>query len=237
MNKIIIANWKSNPSSLEEAQELFKSEIEIAQQYQNVQIVICSPLNFLKELVKTNQTRLGAQDVFWQSKPDFSLSHVLIGHSDRRYGLGETDETVNQKLKTALKAAVTPVLLVGEREKGQLWEEVLADQLTKDLASLSAEQVVKILFCYEPVWAISTSTGGHADTPENALEAIRFIKNFLITRNQLPETNYQFLYGGSINENNVADFLKHPEISGAVVGKASLDANQFGKILEITNSL
>ncbi len=236
--KIIIANWKSKPSTLAEARELFKAEISAAEQYENVQTVICPPDEFLEFLYSNYKLNLGAQDVFWpeNSKPTVLVSHVLAGHSDRRYGLGETDEVINQKLKMALKAGIIPILLVGERE-GESRENVLTTQLTKDLAGLSSGQVSKVLFTYEPVWAISTNLGGHPDTPESALGAIRFIQNFLLINYQLSTINYQLLYGGSISESNVADFLKHPEISGVVVGAASLDAVKFEKILEITNNI
>ena len=239
-NKIIIANWKDNPATLVETEELFKAEIYIAKRYENVQTVICPPTEFLEQLLQggpVNRAALyGAQDVFWpeNSKPTVPISHVLVGHSERRYDLGETDEIVNQKLKAVLEEGIVPVLFVGERG-GESREEILTVQLAKDLAGLSVEQVSKILFTYEPVWAISTNPGGHSDTPENALEAIKFIDDFLTIYYKLKTKNY--LYGGSVNENNVADFLKHPEISGVVVGKASLDSNRFLQILNATTMI
>lgn len=211
--KVIIANWKNHPETLPEAENLFKTEIESAQKYPNVQTIIYPPDKFLEQLTGEAVRK----------------DYVLVGHSSKREE-GETDETINQKLKKDLEAGVTPILFVGEKQ-GEPREEVLQNQLIKDLAGLSVEQISKILFTYEPVWAISTNPGGHADTPENALGAIKFIKEFL----KLPTSN--FLYGGSVNESNVADFLKHPEISGAVVGQASLDASQFAKILETADAL
>lgn len=232
MRKIIIANWKNNPSTFEEAQELFKVEMETAKKYSQVQTVICPPDKFLDQL---SRGAVGAQDVFWDEyRPDWAISHVLVGHSDRRYGLGETDEVINQKLKKALGDGIAPILLVGERE-GESREDILKSQLKKDLVDISADQLSKILFCYEPVWAISTNPNGHPDTPESALEAIGFIQNFLTKNYKLKTLNY--LYGGSVNESNVADFLSKPEISGAIVGKASLDSKQFNKILKVVSGL
>lgn len=235
MGKIIIANWKSHPATLEEAQELFKAEMEAAQKYPKVQTIIYLPDMFLEQLTGSA----------------VRTDYVLVGHSSQRE-LGETDKQINQKIKNALMAGVTPVLFIGERE-GESREEILTVQLTKDLADLSADQISKILFAYEPVWAISRPAPDIAsvlspqrrsgpDTPENVLETIRFIDSFLTTNyppagraGKLKTINY--LYGGSVNEKNVADFLSKPEISGAVVGKASLDPDQFYKILEIVNNI
>ncbi|TSC74376.1 MAG: triosephosphate isomerase (TIM) [Parcubacteria group bacterium Gr01-1014_44] len=239
--KIIIANWKANPGTLLEAQALFSMEASAAEQYAGVETVICPPFIFLEELARITRHidistfSLGAQDIETPTMlKNFGVSHVLVGHSDRRYGLGETDEVVNQKLKIALEAGIIPVLLVGEKERGESRESILAEQLEKDLAGLLAEQAAKILFTYEPVWAISTGPGGQADTPESALEAIKFIREFLTTNYKLQTINC--LYGGSVNEQNATDFLRHPEINGAVVGGASLDAVRFSKILEVVSN-
>ncbi|MDP3731401.1 MAG: triose-phosphate isomerase, partial [bacterium] len=100
MNKIIIANWKSNPKTLEEAQELFRTEVAAADRYLKVRTVICPPPAFLEKLAQIDQSYLGAQDIeIAETLKNFGVSHVLIGHSDRRYGLGETDEVVNKKIK------------------------------------------------------------------------------------------------------------------------------------------
>ena len=261
--KIIIANWKNHPSTLIEAQELFRAEVSMAEQYKNVQTVICPPKEFLEQLardvvgtvfashsvlnswpkclrdknyVPRKSLAIGAQDVFWEkSSDDFLVSHVLVGHSDRRYDLGETDEVVNFKLKTALGAGVVPILFVGEKEKGENREKVLLDQLTKDLIGLLPEQIAKILFCYEPVWAISTNPVAEADSPENALEAIKFIQNFIAEKYHTQTIHC--LYGGSVNENNVAVFLNNPEINGVVVGGASLHLEKFANVLKIVANI
>jgi len=256
MPKTLVANWKMNPQNLTEAKELFQSTVSEAEKYPNVKTVICPPFVFIEELSKllsttNNQlptTNIGAQDIFWESEgaytgeisgkmlKKFGVSHVLIGHSDRRYAIGESDEIINKKIKAALAIEITPVLLVGERE-GESREETLTKQLFADLTGVSASDIGKILFTYEPVWAISTNPGAKPDTPENCLKAISFIKNFLSTNYQLPITNNQFLYGGSVNEKNVVDFLKHPEISGAVVGGASLRKEEFGNMIKLVSEL
>jgi len=254
--KIIIANWKMNPVALKEAQELFEAEVKEAAKYENVRTVICPPFVYLGELAKKLSAisyqlsaSLGAQDVFWEKSgpftgevsaemlKNFGVSHVLIGHSDRRYIFGETDEMINKKIKAALEAGIVPVLLVGEKNRADDRGQVLEKQLSAALAGLTADQLSKVLIVYEPVWAISTQAGAEADTPENALAAIKILQEFLYANFQFPIPNLQFLYGGSVNEKNVGDFLKHPEFSGAVVGGASLRKEEFANILRIVSEV
>lgn len=235
MSKIIIANWKRHPESFEQAEELYNFEIAEAKKYPNLKTAICPPENFFKKLANIDSVYLGAQDFFWQAEEVVPAKYVLIGHSDRRYGLAETDEVINKKLKTALTAGVIPVLLVGERNKGDDRQKVLETQLSGALANFLTSDVRKVLIAYEPVWAISTNPNAEADTPENTLEAVKIINDFLHnTYNLEPEA---VLYGGSVTENNVADFLKHPEIGGAVIGGASLRREEFAEILKIVSDL
>lgn len=234
--KLVVANWKANPATLEEAQELFRAEIAEAAKYENILTIICPPPAFLEELSKIDGKKLGMQDFDEkQILKNAGLTHALIGHSDRRYGLGETDETINRKIKAALEAGIIPVLLVGEKNKGDDRRQVLEKQLLADLDGLTAEQVSKVLIAYEPVWAISTNPGAEPDTPENTLEALKIISEFLSVNYKLETRN--FLYGGSVTEKNVADFLSHPEISGAVIGGASLHKEEFANILRIVSEM
>jgi len=255
MDKIIIANWKMNPPTLDEALELFDFYLNEISECHNIQLVVCSPFVYLEELAKRLETRnqkletisLGAQDLFWeQSGPytgeisvgmlkNLGVTHVLVGHSDRRYKIGESDEVINKKIKAALEADIVPVLLVGERERDDDRQAVLEQQLSADLAGLTAEQVSKILITYEPVWAISTTPDSEPDTPQNTLEAIKIIEEVLASSVQGPAS--RFLYGGSVNSQNVSDFLQHPELSGAVIGGSSLRKDEFGEILKISAGL
>ena len=245
MSKIIVANWKNHPENSEEARELFEFSVSEAAKYPNLKMVICPPEQFLSGLplktinYKQKTIFVGAQDVFWESGAEnYRVKYSLVGHSDRRYppvGGGDTDEIVNQKLKIALESEVTPILLVGEKEKDENRETVLRKQLSSDLHNFLTSDVRKVIIAYEPVWAISTNLNGHADTPENALQAAGFINDFLTTNYKLQTTN--FLYGGSVDRDNVADFLKYPEISGAVIGGASLRKEEFATILKIASEL
>ena len=163
----------------------------------------------------------------------FGVTHVLVGHSERR-ALGETDEHINKKIKAVLDGSMTPVLLVGEPEQSSARSDYLIDQLTRDLEGVSAGDAQKIMFCYEPIWAISSTPNAKPATPKDALDAIREMQNIL---HKMHGFKPAMLYGGSVNANNVGDFLKYPEIFGAVVGGASLRADEFGKMIEITAQL
>ena len=243
-SKILIANWKAHPETIDLAKDLFTLELEVAQKHPTVQVIICPPTHWLSELSAlyadrmTLQFALGAQDVFWKfGEENYGVKYVLVGHSDRRYptratpeaatrreeGEGDTDKVVNQKIKIALESGVTPVLLVGERNKGDNRQAVIEQQLTLGLAGLSAEMLEKVMIAYEPVWAISTNPNAEPDTSENTLQAAKIIEN--ITGKKT------ILYGGSVNETNITDFLSHSQISGAVIGRASLRPEQWGEML------
>ncbi len=128
-----------------------------------------------------------------------------------------------------------PVLLVGEKNREDDRRQILEKQLSADLEDLDSGQISKVLIAYEPVWAISTTPGAEPDTPKNTLEAIKIISEFLTTHYSLPTTHC--LYGGSVTEKNIADFLSHPEISGAVIGGASLRKDEFAEMLTIVSKI
>ena len=148
--------------------------------------------------------------------------------------LGETDEVVNKKLKAALRNELMPIVCLGERVRDENFKEFLKDQVEKTFAGLSADEIGKCLIAYEPVWTISTTLGARPDTPENALESISIIKNILNSKFQI--LNSVFLYGGSVTSKNVRDFISRPEIAGALIGGASVDQEEFKKIMEIVFS-
>ena len=242
-----------NPASLEEALDLFDFYLAEISKYKNIKLIVSPPFVYLEELARqlkaSNQqltTSLGAQDLFWEKSgpytgevstdmlKNFGVTHVLVGHSDRRYKIGETDEVINKKIKAALGAKITPVLLAGEKGRNDSRKIILEQQLTVDLEGLTTDQISKVLITYEPVWAISTTPGAEPDTPENTLESIKIISDFLYSKFKIQ--NSKFLYGGSVNSKNVADFLNHPEISGAVIGGASLRKEEFGDILKIVSN-
>jgi len=225
-----------NPQTYAEAEELLFSVKESVQKMGVVKIILCPPFVWLTDLSHKHKNGIsfGAQDVFWEDSgaytgeisPQMLLSsgveYVIIGHSERR-ALGETDEMINKKLKAALRGNLTPILAVGERNKSDDRDEILASQLTVDLDGLDSS---KIIIAYEPVWAIGT---GDAETPEHTLDAVEIIKR--VTGDVL------VLYGGSVDSKNIASFVSQSEIAGVLVGGASVDKEEFRKIIEIVSNV
>ncbi|MDO8664636.1 MAG: triose-phosphate isomerase [Candidatus Liptonbacteria bacterium] len=250
MEKLIVANWKENPASLKEAVSLVRQiEKGISKANKN-EVVIAAPFPFLlavKEILK--HAKLGAQNVFWEDGGAYTsevspsmlknsgVEYVIIGHSERRR-LGETDEMINKKIIATIKAGLKPILCVGEhfetRKRGlAAAKNFVKDQLKKDLKNLPTTHypllTSRLIVAYEPIWAISTNKNAHADKPEDSLEMIRFIKSFLASK---PYTlNPRVLYGGSVTSRNAKSFLQYKEIDGALVGGASLKAEEFKKII------
>lgn len=235
MGKIIVANWKMNPQTYAEAVELTFSVIKMVEKRKNAKIVLCPPFVWLTDLSHKykNDISFSAQDVFWEDSGAYTgeispqmlsssgVEYVIIGHSERR-ALGETDEMINKKIKAVLKNSLIPVLAVGERSKGDDRKKVITEQLEKALSGVGD---FSGFIAYEPVWAIGT---GEAETPEHTIEAVKIIKSVV---GDMP-----VLYGGSVDSKNIGDFISKPEISGVLVGGASLDKEEFSKILEIAST-
>ncbi len=250
--KTIIANWKANPTTNDEAKTLFKAEVEIASKYDSVQTVICPPFVYLEPLstLHSSSTHLGAQDMYWESSGahtggittkmllDLGVKYVLIGHSERR-AIGETDEMINNKLKASLEVGITPVFLIGEQEHNDaIRQDIIVDQLTRGLEGINPKYADRIFYTYEPSWAISSKSGGRADDTEGIVSGIELVKQVVIKHFNLQSITYNLLpilYGGSVNGTNANQILSLPQVSGVVVGSASLDPDRFEKVLyEIT---
>ncbi len=239
---IIAGNWKLNKTKAE-AQALAKGIVEQTKSSQGVEIVLCpvyTSLDAVGQALAGSQVKMGAQDLFWEETGAFTgevsasllkdagCAYVIIGHSERRQYFGETDETVNKKLKAALAAGLIPIVCVGEtleeREAGKV-EAVVGTQLTGGLAGLSQPELSKIILAYEPVWAIGT---GKTATPDQAQEVHAFIRGQLSqlagqdTANQI-----RIQYGGSVKPDNVKELMSKEDIDGALVGGASLKVDSF----------
>jgi triosephosphate isomerase len=206
----------------------------------NVAKVICPPfisLATVKEIIKGSSIKLGAQNLFFEEKGAYTgeisplmlaelCEFVIIGHSERRQYFNETNEVVNKKIKVALKVGLKPILCVGEKleenEAGRT-KQVIAEQLRFSLANV--DSIDDLTVAYEPVWAIGT---GRAATGEQANGTIGFIRQSLAQLyTEAADQKMRILYGGSVTADNVAEFMKQPEIDGALVGGASLKADQF----------
>lgn len=229
-----------NPATLEEA--LF-----LAMESDYKDVVVAPPFPFIEEVGKIlKKAELGAQDLFWEDKGAFTgevsakelksigVKYVIIGHSERRHKLGETDEMIAKKLKAAADNGLIPVLCVGETkaEKDAVKKEaVIKRQLEKGLSLIGQKSKVKsqmLLIAYEPVWAIGT---GDPETPESALKTINYIKKLLKTTDK--SLQIKVLYGGSVNSQNLGDYLKYKEVEGALVGGASLKKEEVQKMVKL----
>ena len=246
---IIAGNWKmykTIPEAIELANGLKREFFKLDSLA--IDIVLCPPYTALSEVfevISESNIQLGAQDVYWQEEGaytgevsckmllDAGCRYVIIGHSERRQYFHETNETVNKKIKAALSAGLTPIVCVGEtldeREKS-LTDKVLEDHVTNGLKDFSAEDALKLVIAYEPVWAIGT---GKTATPVQAEEAQKYIRGLLkkLYNKEVAET-IRIQYGGSVKPENISELMKQPDVDGALVGGASLSVDSFSTIVK-----
>jgi triosephosphate isomerase len=240
----IAANWKMNKTVAEAAEFIDALLPRIAATQHDV--VVCPPFTALHEVVERRRgtaVRVAAQNMHFEESGAFTgevsapmlveldVEAVVLGHSERRQFFGETDEALAKKVPAALAADLEPILCVGEseeaRDAGQT-EEVLERQLQADLAEVADEDVAKVVIAYEPIWAIGS---GKVATPEQAQEACAFIRDVLRARGGAAD-QARILYGGSVKPGNAAELLALPDVDGALVGGAALDAEDFASIVE-----
>ncbi|MEX0937462.1 MAG: triose-phosphate isomerase [Pirellulales bacterium] len=239
---LIAGNWKMN-TDRRAAVDLAKAIVDRASKVGAADLAVCPPLVYLdavSQIVAGSPVALGAQNVYHEPKGaftgevsaamlrDLGVSMVILGHSERRHVLGETDQDVNRKLFAVLVADLIPIVCVGElleeREAGRTGE-VIRRQFEGSLAELSAEQFGRIVLAYEPVWAIGT---GKVATPEQAEEVHADLRKMMAARyNDAMARQVRILYGGSVKPDNAASLLAQPNVDGALVGGASLQADDF----------
>jgi triosephosphate isomerase len=212
------------------------------------EIVVCPPFTSLSAVARAidgSTLRMGAQNMYFEEKgaftgevsplmlKDVGCRYVILGHSERRNVFGETDDLVNRKLKAAYSYGLIPILCVGEslaqREAGQT-KEWVKSQVEKDLEDLSGSDMENLVIAYEPIWAIGT---GKTDTPEGANETIAMVRALVADKvSHHTAQNIRILYGGSVKAGNIDSFMAMPEIDGALVGGASLEAESFARIVK-----
>jgi triosephosphate isomerase len=245
--KLIAANWKMYKTPIQ-AREFIAAFMPHAWGHTRDEIVICPPFVCIPATVEAAQgsnIAVGGQDMHWEQEGAFTgaisahmlmaagCTHVIIGHSERRQYFGETDDTVNRKLKRALSAGLKPIVCVGEvlqeREAG-LTEEVLRRQCGVAFRDISGGEAIPLVVAYEPVWAIGT---GKTATPELAVEAHRVIRAEAAKAfGEGVATQMRVLYGGSVKPDNAKSLMSQEEIDGALVGGASLDPKSFAAIVK-----
>jgi triosephosphate isomerase len=244
---IIAGNWKMNKTT--KKAEIFVEELkrQLAN-YTGVEVVVCPPFTALSKVAKVlegSKIVMGAQNMYPEPAGAFTgevsplmllevgCEYVIIGHSERRILLNETDEIVNKKLKSASTYRLKPIFCLGEdikeRDAGKT-EEVVYNQLTKGLADLSRDDVSKMVIAYEPIWAIGT---GRTATPEDANAIHKFIRKTLSDiYDQKLASKIRIQYGGSVRPDNIDALMAQPDIDGVLVGGASLDIRSFVRIVK-----
>jgi len=246
---LIAGNWKMN-TTLSEAIELASGILRELDKIDNVDKVLCPPfisLAAVGELIKGSSIKLGAQNLYFAEKGAYTgeisplmltdlCEFVIIGHSERRQYFGETGEIINKKVQAALKTGLKPILCIGERleeNEAGLTEEVVTRQLRSALTGI--DRLSGMIIAYEPVWAIGT---GKAATGEQANQTISLIRrNVSELYDQETAQDVRILYGGSVTADNATEFMQQPEIDGALVGGASLKADQFLSIVRQTSEI
>jgi triosephosphate isomerase len=247
MKLLIVANWKMNPSTLKGAKLLFNSVKKKLKSIKNVEVVICPPFIYLSILrSRMKNLKLGAQNMFYEIKgaytgeispvqlSDLGCKYVIVGHSEREKYFAETDKTANRKIKAAIRAKLDPIFCIGEsreeREKGQT-SSVLKSQIEKGLKKISQKHIKRITIAYEPTWAIGT---GNPCDIEEAQKMRLLIRKIMARKYSLSAIKgLKILYGGSVNSKNALGYIKEAGLQGFVVGGASLDPEEFVKILKI----
>ncbi len=248
MRKPIIAgNWKLN-NTITESRELSTQLVTGLKNTEDREIIIApiyTALSAVAEVIKDSPVQLAAQNCYPETKgaftgeisPEFlqdaGCQYVILGHSERRQLMGETDHFINQKLFKVLETRLKPILCIGEtlqeRENGQMLE-VLSAQIKGGLANLTAAEMATVVIAYEPVWAIGTGKTASADQAEEAHAFIRRLLQDLFNPQVADQT--RILYGGSVKPNNVDELMTQADIDGALVGGASLNAEDFIRIVQ-----
>ena len=245
--KLMAANWKMYKTP-DQTRDFFRDFLPLVKKHDRDEIAVCPPFLDVPaavEAAKGSNVAIGAQNMYWEKEGAFTgeistgmllavgCTHVIIGHSERRQYFGETDDTVNLRLKAALEAGLVPIVCVGEvleeREAG-LTEDVLRRQCLRAFHAISGKKAAKLVIAYEPVWAIGT---GRTATPQLASEAHQVIRSEAgkALGEELAE-NLRILYGGSVKPENAKALMSEAEIDGALVGGASLDPKSFAAIVK-----
>ncbi|SDL36432.1 triosephosphate isomerase [Clostridium cochlearium] len=242
---IIAGNWKMH-NTVDEAVKLVEELIPKVKEAK-CEVVVCPPficLPKIREITEGTNIKVGAQNMYFEEKGAFTgeispimleklnIDYVIIGHSERRQYFGETDETVNKKIKAAFEHNLIPILCVGEtldEKENDVTEEVVSKQVKLALSGLREDEIEKLVIAYEPIWAIGT---GKTATSEEANEVISFIRNTV--KNLYGEKaaeSIRIQYGGSVKPSTIKEQMSMSDIDGALVGGASLKSDDFSAIV------
>jgi triosephosphate isomerase len=246
---LIAANWKMN-KTVSEAVQYLNELRDLVYDIRDAEIVVCAPftcLHALKQAVGKSQIKLGAQDVYFEEKGAYTgqispimlkelVQFVIIGHSERRRLFGETNDSVNKKIRAALRYGLKPIVCIGEtleeRKKKKTFK-VLEKQMKEGFMNLTKAEMLDIVIAYEPIWAISGGDPNHAAaTPDDAQQAHSFIRQQLGQMfDEETKENLRIIYGGSAKPENIKLLMNLPDVDGALPGTASLDADSFSAMI------
>ena len=247
---LIAGNWKMHKTE-REAEDYIQALLPQVSAVDGVDVSICVPFTDLRAMVDSargSRVEVYAQNMHQEPQgaytgeisaamlEDVGVQGVVLGHSERRELFGETDRALALKVPAALAAGLTPILCVGETESERENEETdrkLRQQVKEDLAGVSADDLPRVVIAYEPIWAIGT---GKVATPEQAQEAIAFIRALVADRDAQAAAHVRILYGGSVKPDNAAELLALADVDGALVGGASLEAESFAQIVSAAAS-
>lgn len=247
MNKpLLVANWKMNPEDTDKTQELFGA-IAKGVEDADIDVVLCPPFVYLAKLqISSFKLQIGAQDCFWEERGAFTgevsplmlknvgCSYVILGHSERKNYLQETTDIISRKVAAALKAGLTPIICIGEKEKGTAESGgQVKEQMQVILAGVDKTDIKLVVLVYEPEWAISTNKDAEPAAPQDCKEAISYMREVLSGMFKEPISKETLiLYGGSVNSSNIKEFLAEGEADGALIGGASLEAEEFIRLVK-----
>jgi triosephosphate isomerase len=242
---LIAGNWKMY-KTVAEAEEFIAALLPRVSAVDRVDVAICPPYLALQAMVDSargSRVEVYAQNMHYAAEGAFTgevappmlveagVHGVVLGHSERREHFGETDRALSLKIPAALEAGLKPILCVGEteeeRERGDT-ERKLRHQVQEDLSRLDSSRLGEVVIAYEPIWAIGT---GLVATPEQAQDAIAFVRALVADRSRAQAEETRILYGGSVKPENAAELLALPDVDGALVGGASLEAESFAAVI------
>lgn len=243
MKSLIVANWKMNPATLKEAKKLLEVTKKAAASAKGVSLVVCPPSVFVRVLAGARgKVAFGVQNIYFEDRGSFTgetsplqakdakATYAIIGHAERR-AMGESNDDVRKKVDAALHVNLTPILCIGERERGGGAEhfEFVRDQLRSCISEGAGKKLSKIVIAYEPVWAIGAPKPME---PRQMHEMSIFIRKTLVERFGSAGHTTHILYGGAIDASNAANMLQNGDVAGLLVGRASVDAPVFAALLK-----
>jgi len=248
--QLIVGNWKMN-TTVSEAETLVKTFMSLVSDLSDTEVAFAPPfqaLSMVGSLISQSPFHLAAQNMYWEEDgaytgevsgrmlQDLGCRYVILGHSERRQLLGETNEMVNRKVHTALKYQLQPILCLGEtledREHHRT-QSVVEDQVREGLKDITAKDVESVTLAYEPIWAIGT---GRAATLEQIEDVHRFLRTTVEKQFGQSSVPLRILYGGSVTPTNAPELFQSPQINGGLVGKACLNPESFATLVQLAST-